>query len=90
VPDNKADAVPCERLLFLQMRQWEFMAHRGDDFNGCLPVFDGRIDRLSGGEGRILTIIILDFFRCTRFAVVGMSIERLPVSLLTFDQRFYS
>jgi hypothetical protein len=23
VPDNKADAVPCERLLFLQMRQWD-------------------------------------------------------------------
>jgi hypothetical protein len=42
--------------FFLQMRQWAFMAHRGDDFNGCLPVFYGRIGRLSAGEGRLLTI----------------------------------
>jgi hypothetical protein len=34
----------------------EFMAHRGDDFNGCLPMFYGRIGRLSVGEGRLLTI----------------------------------
>jgi hypothetical protein len=33
-----------------------FMAHRGDDFNGCLPALDGRRGRLSVGEGRLLTI----------------------------------
>jgi hypothetical protein len=55
--------------LFGQMRQWVFMAHRGDDFNGSLRVFHGLRYRRAV-RYPYFDDIILDFFRSSRFAVL--------------------